>query len=332
MLTKVTETPLTDREASLRRGRDALIQPASRWMQDALTAWAEDDHGKVALAAPQSVELLGKAVLWDSDPALLVPLQADAEASLFILVQRPDLNTPKLRTIGLKLVLGRLDTLLGGLPIDGRQRARMVDTRNGAIHVGTAEQSRYVLIDCLTISEILLQRLGRSGSWFYGDHHRNVEGLLQVKRTEVQHQVAAKRARSRMLLQRLEEELESSQFDEFMAAREAAAEYDIDPSDYGSSSMYAISQDCPECGMAGRLIGEVDVTHEVEYDQIGEGDFEVLHEYFMADLLPTAFACNVCKLNLYGQQELAACDLPASRITVDDDQLGQDFNARELAD
>jgi hypothetical protein len=58
-----------------------------------------------------------------------VPLQADAEASLFILVERPDLDAPKLRTVGLKIVLGRLETLLGGLPIDGRQRTRMVDTR-----------------------------------------------------------------------------------------------------------------------------------------------------------------------------------------------------------
>ncbi len=151
--------PLTEREAALRRGEMALLRPASRWIQDALTAWADNDYGKVSLAAPLAVELLGKAVLWNASPALLVPLQADAEASLFILAERPDLDAPKLRTIGLKIVLGRLETLLGGLHIDGKQRTRMVDTRNGAMHIGSAEQSRFVLIDALTLSVPLLARL-----------------------------------------------------------------------------------------------------------------------------------------------------------------------------
>lgn len=118
---------------------------------------------------PLAVEHLGKkGRRWNSNPALLVPLSQDSEASLFILIKRPDLSSPKLRTIGLKLVLGRLDTLLGGLPLDQKQRSRMVDTRNGAMHVGSAEQSRYVLIDALTLCEPLLARLGNAANWFYG--------------------------------------------------------------------------------------------------------------------------------------------------------------------
>jgi hypothetical protein len=50
-------------------------------MQDALSAWTEDDYAKVATLAPLAVEQLGKAVLWNADPALLVPLSQDAEPS-----------------------------------------------------------------------------------------------------------------------------------------------------------------------------------------------------------------------------------------------------------
>jgi hypothetical protein len=71
-----------------------------------------------------------------------VPLQADAEAPLFILVERPDLDAPKLRTVGLKIMLGRLETMLGGLPIDVAQ-------------------------------------LGKAADWFYGDHKANADGLVQ---------------------------------------------------------------------------------------------------------------------------------------------------------
>jgi hypothetical protein len=311
-----------------------MVESASRWMQDALTAWAEDDFPKVATLAPLALEHLGKAVLWNANPALLVPLSQDAEASLFILVERPDLSAPKLRTIGLKIVLGRLEALLGGLPIDAKQRTRMVDTRNGAIHVGSAEQSRYVLIDALTVCVPLLARLSTTAEWFYGDHKINADGLLKEKRTEVDHVVAAKRAKARMLLQRLEVQLEPDEFEEVTSTRAGAAEYVIDPNDFGSfGNMYSIARDCPECGSEGRLIGTVDVTHEANYEQVGVDDFVIRGpDYYFIDLIPSAFACNVCKLTLHGQQELTACGLPSSRMDVQDYQLGPDFDPRTAAE
>jgi hypothetical protein len=113
---------------------------------------------------------------------------------------------------------------------------------------------------------------------FYGDHKANADGLLKEKRTEVEHQVAAKRAKARMLLKLLEDQLEPEEFEEVTDTRERAAEYDIDPDDFGSlgnlfENMYAVAHDCPECDSSGRLIGGVDVTHEVEYEQVGVDDF-----------------------------------------------------------
>lgn len=305
-------------------------------MRDALTAWAEDDFPKVATLAPLAVEHLGKAVLWNASPALLVPLSQDAEASLFILVEQPDLDAPRLRTIGLKLVLTRVEMLLGALPIDAKQRTRMVDTRNGAVHVGSAAQSRYVLIDALSLCQVLLARLQMGSDSFYGDHKLNADGLLQAKRTEVDHQVAAKRARARMLLNRLQQELTPDEFTEVIDSRAGAAEYEIDPSHFGiHEDMYSIGHPCPECGSVGRLIGDVDVTHEVEveYEQVDEEDFVVHHgaEYYLIDLIPSAFACNVCKLTLHGQQEMAACNLPCTRMDVQEYQLGPQFDPRMAA-
>jgi hypothetical protein len=86
--------PAVEREAALKRGQNTMVQSAARWMQNALTAWTEDDFPAVATLAPLAVEHLWKAVLWNANPALLVPLSPDAEASLFILVDRPDLDAP----------------------------------------------------------------------------------------------------------------------------------------------------------------------------------------------------------------------------------------------
>lgn len=326
---------LTEREVLLKRSESTLTDGAARWMRDALTAWADDDYGKVSLAAPQAVELLGKAVLWRTNPALLVPLAAEAEASLFILVERPDLLAPKLRTIGLKQVIGRLDALLGGLPIDAKQRTRMVETRNGAIHVGTAEQSRYVLIDALTLCGPLLEKLDQTARRFYGEHESDVDGLLQDNRTEIGHRVAAKRAKARMLLKRLENDMGENEFEEWASGKESGAEYDIDPNDFGGlGDMYALTRECPECGWEGRLIGSIGISREVEqeYMQVGEDDFIAVEaqEYFSIDFDPSAFLCNVCKLTLTGHLELSAASLPGARLDIEESDLGHDFDVRAV--
>jgi hypothetical protein len=55
-------------------------------------------------------------------------------------------------------------------------------------------------------------------------------------------------------------------------------------------------------------------------------------DYFLVGLIPSAFACNVYKLTLHGQQELAASDLPSSRTGVQDSQLGPDFDPARAAE
>lgn len=150
--------------------------------------------------------------------------------------------------------------------------------------------------------------------------------------------MAAKRAKARILLNRLRTELDNNEFDELLSSREATAEYDIDPSDFGSfGNMYALSRTCPECGADGRLIGTVDVTHEVEtdFEQDDEGDYiavGVREDYYMIDFIPSDFACNVCKLTLSGHQELDAGDLPASRFNVEEYDLGSEFSASAVAE
>lgn len=80
------------------------------------------------------------------------------------------------------------------------------------MHVGAGDESRYVLLDCLAIVEVLLERLGIDRKDFFGPHVGTVEALLGEWTTEISRQVAAKMARARARLNRLEETLGATAF------------------------------------------------------------------------------------------------------------------------
>lgn len=80
------------------------------------------------------------------------------EASLIALATQPDLSSTKLRTIGLDGVLSPLTKLLGSLSVEQAGMTRLRASRNGAIHVGAANDSREVLVDALVIYNALLDR------------------------------------------------------------------------------------------------------------------------------------------------------------------------------
>lgn len=317
---------LDARDAAIKRSEATLVASASRWMQEALAAWIDDDHGKVSVHAPHAVELLGKAALWRESPTLLLPLASNAEGSLFILAQRPDLAASGLRTIGLATVLARLEKLLGALPLNPKQRSRMADTRNGALHVGTQDQTRYVLTDAITVCSLLLPRIDRSASAFYGQYADMAAGLVQERRTEVEHRVATKRARAQRVFSNLESSLEENEFEEVTTSRQASAEDELDPDTF--SAAQALDQDCPVCGFTGRLFGDVDVDHELEYEQLPDGDIVPIlaSDYFTITFISKAFACNVCKLELGDREELQAGGLETDPLDVQGHQLGYGFD------
>lgn len=317
-----------------RGGETTLVDSAARWMDDALKAWTVDDYARVAVLAPLAVEHLGKAVLWRQSPALVVPLAAEAEASLLILTTKPDLGNPKLRTVGLATLLTRLEQLLGGLPIDAKRRQRMVAIRNGAMHVGFPVQSRHVLIDALAVCGALLERLGEDSRAFYGDYYSSARGLLDAQRSEVGHRVAANLARARSHLKDLKERLGEPMFEETTDRLQELAAVALDPNDYGAD-FWGVDADCPVCGSKGRLFGRVDVEPDVDFDvePLGGGEYETVPVVGWAVVLfPQAFACHVCRLTLHGPEELGECGLPASVHDVEPTDLGEDFDPALFAE
>lgn len=306
-----------------------LFGASASWIDAALRAWSDDDFSKVAVLAPLAVELLGKAVLWNTNPVLIVPLSDGHDDILHNLATKPRLSDPKLKTVGLAVLLRRLDKVLsGGLSLDSGRQSRMVKIRNGAVHVGAPAQSRHVLVDSLGVCNRMLDNLGRDPKLFYRNHFESVQALLDQKRSEVGHQVAAKRARARLHLSEIEERLGGDVFSEATAMLEDNAN-DLDP-DHLVSSDWAVDALCPECSSRGRLQGAIDLDAQIDFDVTGFGDGHYSADPYLAGwdvtLTPTSFACNVCRLTLNGPQELEECSLPSSRHPIDIDDLGEEFD------
>jgi hypothetical protein len=302
-----------------------LVGSAAQWFDEALKAWSEDDFAKVALLAPLAIEHLGKAALWRKNPALLAPLDQSAEASFIMLTTKPDLQSPQLRTVGLSGLLSRLEKVADLTMLEPKRRKRLVDVRNGAVHAGTALQSRHILLDCLALASELLRDLERDSRTFYGDHYAAVGVLLDEKRSEVAHKVAAKRVRARRSLTRLEEQLGETGFQEATNRLESEVDDVFDPKDFGGWSRWAAIQECPECGSSARLFGDVDSSDQPDWDvePTPGGGYEavlvgIYREVFFT---PEAFACNVCKLVLTGTDELREAGLPSSKFEPDPSQL-----------
>ena len=321
--------------------RDAmrLVTAASHRIREALDAWLEEDFDRAASSAPLALELLGKAVLWRTNPTLLVPLESHQEAALVSLAIEPSLRSPSLRTIGLKAALGRLTRVLGDLPVAGKRQSRLIDCRNGALHVGTLPETgelssevlaRQVLADALTLCNFLLPHMELLATEFYAEKLELVNGLLQDQRSELEHRVQRRLAQAQDRLTRWREHVDDEELWESSATDlEAAAETALPPENFGME-MGGIDQVCPVCGFEGRLLGRVDVDGDadVEYEDGGYS----YHGYWVLTFYPRQFACNVCKLSLVDPQELSAAHVPSHEREVSESDLGAEFSSSEWAE
>jgi hypothetical protein len=321
------------------RAGESLLSAAAGRLAEALSAWVDEDFDRTAASAPMALELLVKAVLWKINPALLVPLDSRQEAALVALATEPRLDSPALRTIGLRAALGRLMKLRGDLPVPAPRQERLVACRNGALHVGTLPTSgansaetvaMQVLADTLLLCNFLLPELEQAPVDFYGDRSGLVTGLLEARRSEIEHRAARKVAQAQDRLDSWQRHVDDEDLWADGASQlEAAADTAFHP-DYFGHEVAAIAHDCPVCGFSGRLLGRLDVDGDVDVEHEDGGP--VYYGFWVLTLHPRDFGCNVCKLRLHGPEELAICRLPSAARHVTEAELGSDFDAAEWAD
>lgn len=315
------------------RGRQNLAAGATSRMREALAAWVDEDFDRAASSAPMALELAAKVALWSKNPTLLAPLDVKNEAVLVTLATDPNLDSPSLRTIGLRVALSRLTKVLGDLPVTGKRQDRLISCRDGSLHVGTLPRSgdqsaevvaRQVLADSLTLCNFLLPHADVDPADFYGDRLDLVNGLLEAHRGEVEHRVARRLVQAKDRLERWRTHVNDAEVWERAAADlEAGAAEAFPAEDYGSEAG-GIEQVCPVCDWKGRLLGRVDVDGDVDVQGGAEG-LEV-YSYWILTFYPRVFRCNVCKLTLTGPEELEIAGLPTQAREIQEAELGDEFD------
>lgn len=310
----------------------SLVESASSWMEDAIRAWAVGDFAKASVLAPMAVEHLGKAVLWNRNPVLVVPLNPRDEASLILLATAPNLSAQTLKTIGLKLVLDRAEKVMAGAaPLVAAKKERMVNVRNGITHVGTL-LSRHVLLDSLVVTNFFLHNLGVGEATFYGPSAEHVAGLLDEKQTETGHRVLAKQASAAERIARLKDALGD---EEYLAAAHRLEDqrgYLAVPSMTLGTEIEAVDEDCSVCQSRGRLFGYVELDEQMDFDTepLGNGRYaSVPMPYWLIWFTPQGFECVVCGLSLVGPDELSRGGLPTMQREVSPEDLGDTFDLDE---
>ncbi|MFF2495365.1 hypothetical protein [Agromyces sp. NPDC058064] len=305
-----------------------LIESSRQLAHDSLEAWAEENSTRVAFASI-AVELLGKAVLWSKNPVLLVP-ENDEGSLLKLAGDQPDIYATGLKTIGLKVVLRRAGEVTGALSVPGTRLTRMINVRNGAVHVGAGTDARHVLLDCLTVLREFVARLGLDEAAFFGAYAELVSTLVDTQKTEIARRVSLKRVQARNRLDRRANDLGEVAYAQTNRALEDRRwGFAFRLSGEGFAQF-----ECPECKFMGILRGELDGSEEVDWDveKTGDGEWEHIPSvYLQPTFAPGAFHCSVCQLRLSDIEELAEAGLPSAQYDVEDENLHPDFDLNEFA-
>ena len=299
-----------------------LLTRASGWFGDAMNAWSNGEHEKVAGLAPLAVELTLKAYLWQVSPPLLTQLDQRQEHSLIALSTGAKLHDPKLRTIGLSESLRRAVTVAGSEPkVSKAQRERLVASRNGSMHLGgvTQEISRHVLTDCIRVIAWIHALLGRPDIEFFGSHLADCRALLEQGRSEVAQIVLARLAKHRKRYEDLVAGLHEEVLDSTICGLEGTSMKEHWPTDERSPEVIPARHGCPACKRTGAVYG----PYELEVE--GEGEFEdgsySYHAFTIVRLFPEWFICNVCGLRLSGPLELEAAGVAHGAYDPESDDL-----------
>lgn len=312
-----------------------LVLSAQQWLADAMGAWATGDYGKVSAAAPIAAEHLLKAALWFRNPVLLAPLDRNQEKSFLMLAtdKTPDLSAPGLRTIGLTDAMSRASTVFGeALPLAGTRQKRLAESRGGALHVGSADakEARRILADVVTLFQWLSKPLGISTGVLFGVNSDTAQSLTNQRKTDKQHEVERRKAAAHRTFNLLYQNVGPALFEEAVAERESETENAIaswlrHPSTAWLPYLpWKDTRTCPVCSKDGAMVGqlEVDTDVETEHDRDGGTTATAIHSFY---LIPQYFFCNVCRLALLDPEELAYCDLPDGRYSLNDGEITDDM-------
>lgn len=256
------------------------------------------------LHAGTAVELFAKAYLASVNGSLIAANDVDSLLHCSGLPGRAKTSTMK--TITITEALKRVIHLDAEFKSHESHWRLLADVRNGVVHAGSLEQGAEedLFVPFLKACNRLIERTtGADRAEVWGDLITMVDARLSKSTKEVELHVAD--AIATALLQ-FEQRYGSMDPD----ARTGALAAIVGSFNLISKYEEALA-DCPACGQLAWTEGGFDVEWEAEWDVEGShGDAYVVGANPVVTYRPSYLHCRVCGLELDGDDQLRAADVP----------------------
>ena len=262
----------------------------------------EEDTGRSfdeqAFWASQALELLGKAALSRSHPALIAEPTEDGLNILIAtgLVQ----GEARFTSVRAKTIFSRCERAFK--PFDATEAMKIASARNAYLHSGVAAFAPIPAAawwpKFWTLAIILVNALDRNTHDLVGTSRVPlVEAHLAQNKKNVEQRVE-------MLLERARQRI--AQLAAGTVSERVVKEMSLDVS---LGMTHGITIACPACRALGRLEGEEISDTDVQYEQISDEDYDAM---VTLSVWADYFSCGRCGLIADGQEYLIALGLPES--------------------
>jgi hypothetical protein len=251
-----------------------------------------------------ALEQLAKAYLANIDPTLVVDGRS-FDSILHACGKGRHARSPAslMKTITMEDALRRCGQILPAVENLRGDLQRLIDARNGAIHVGAVEESEKLrmLLPYLHASRQILGE-GGFGEEYWGEFNEVVE-LRVAEVTEA----AVANVKEAMIAASLRfDERYGHLGEEVRPAVLRALEASYAPEKYEQQLV-----DCPACSTLGLASGSTDVDWQPDWDQ-SDGQDYVAGMYPEVTFFPGRFECHACDLALDGEVEIEAAGIESS--------------------
>jgi hypothetical protein len=298
-------------ESSRQRFVEELRPSAEHFARLALRDHLAAEPASFLLHAGTAMELLAKAFLCSMDPTLVADV-ADFDAVLHASGHGRHARKPRhlIKTVTTRAALDRCGQIVPPIANLGPDLARLVDARNGTVHLGLVDQDAAggSLVPFLKVMQELLRESGWDSSQFWGDYEEVVTTRLSESSKDAaikaMESIAAARVHFRESYDHLPQEVRET------VVRAVEASY----TPFGYEEQLV---DCPACYKLALTSGNTEVQWEADWEADEFGQPYVSGGGPVVTFFPGYLRCRVCDLELDGEDELEAAGLQRS-WTLDD--------------
>ncbi|WP_157845584.1 hypothetical protein [Kitasatospora phosalacinea] len=263
-----------------------FIEGAQKAAHRAMEDHGRGDYDEFALHAGVAVEKLAKAVLVQKNPLYIVDMRGGAEMLFHLGGHR---LARKVRTIGAAETLARLRMLDVSLP--GPQLDLLIDMRNGVAHSVASSQAKSLLPTFAETVAALASEAAEDVERFWGRWTDTARTAVDDKSSQVERDVMIRIRQARHRFDDRFTGLPEGAKEQLLSARRTPESFDITTLPDSRTAVIRYTPVCPACGGQASTVFTLSTSTATT-----------------TIMNATAFACQLCGLELDGAEEIKAAN------------------------